>query len=192
MALRGGRLFFIEMEDLSLHILDIVENSITAGANRIEIRILEDIEKDIFSIEIKDNGKGISEENLKKVADPFYTTRKTRRVGLGLSLLSQSAKEAGGEISITSGEDMGTVVCAHFKHSHIDRKPLGNIVDTLIVLIAGNPDIDLLYKHRRNDNTYSLDTAFIKSKLEGVPINSPEVIELIKKDIQEGLKGLGV
>lgn len=178
------------MEDLSLHILDIAENSITAGADRIEIRIIEDIGKDTFSIEIKDNGKGISEEALKKVTDPFYTTRKTRRVGLGLSLLSQSVKETGGNIFVTSREAVGTIVYACFKYSHIDRKPLGNIVDTLIVLIAGNPGIDLFYEHKRNDNTYSLDTAFIKSKLEGVLINSPEVIELIKKDIQEGLRGI--
>jgi anti-sigma regulatory factor (Ser/Thr protein kinase) len=178
------------MEDLSLHILDIVENSITAGATRIEIRVVEDIKSDIFSLEIKDNGKGISEEALKKVTDPFYTTRKTRRVGLGLSFLSQSAREAGGDIAIKSEEGVGTTVHAHFKHSHIDRKPIGNIAGTLIVLIAGNPDINLLYEHRRDDNTYSLDTAFIKSKLEGVPINSSEVIELIKKDLEEGLKGI--
>lgn len=183
-------LFCIEMEDLSLHILDIVENSIAAGANRIEIRILEDIKKDIFSIEIKDNGKGLSQEALKKVTDPFYTTRRTRRVGMGLPFLSQSAKEADGNISITSEEGRGTIVYAYFKHSHIDRKPLGNIVDTLIVLIAGNPDIDFFYEHRRKSNTYSIDTKEIRSELGGVPINSSEVIGIIKKDIRKGLKDL--
>lgn len=180
------------MEDLSLHILDIAENSITAGANRIEIGILEDIEKDIFSVEIKDNGKGMSQEVLKKVTDPFYTTRRTRRVGLGLSFLSQSAKEAEGDISITSEEGVGTTVYAYFRHSHIDRKPLGNIVDTLIVLIAGNPDIDFFYEHRRNNNTYSIDTREIRSELEGIPLNSPEVIKIIREDLQNGLKGLGI
>ncbi|MFZ6016924.1 MAG: ATP-binding protein [Nitrospirota bacterium] len=179
------------MEDISLHILDIVENSIAAGADKIEIKILEDIKKDIFLIEIKDNGKGISQEVLKKVMDPFYTTRTTRRVGLGLSFLYQSAKEAEGDISITSDEGTGTVVSAHFKHSHIDRKPLGNIVDTLIVLIAGNPDINFLYEHRRDDKTYSVNTEDIKSELEGIPINSAGVIKLIKEDIQSGLRNIG-
>jgi len=179
------------VEDLSLHILDIVENSIEAGANRIEIRILEDLKKDIFSLEIRDNGRGISEEVLKGVTDPFYTTRKTRGVGLGLPLLYQSAKEAEGDVSIKSEEGVGTVLYAYFKHSHIDRKPLGNIVDTLIVLIAGNPEIDFFYEHRRNGNTYSIDTKEIKSELEGIPVNSSEVIEIIKKDLQNGLKALG-
>ncbi|MEW6214860.1 MAG: ATP-binding protein [Nitrospirota bacterium] len=182
----------IEMEDLSLHILDIAENSIAAGANRIEIRILEDTKKDIFSIEIKDNGKGLSKEALKMVTDPFYTTRRTRRVGLGLPFLSQSAKEAGGDIYITSEEGVGTVVYAHFEHSHIDRRPLGNIVETLVVLIAGNPEIDFLYEHRRNVNTYSIDAKELRSELGGMPLNSAEVIEIIKKDIQEGLKALGI
>jgi len=178
------------MEDLSLHILDIAENSISAGAKRVEIRIFEDLHKDIFSLEIKDNGRGMIQEILKKATDPFYTTRTTRRVGMGLSLLSQSAKEAEGDLSITSQEGQGTTVYTYFKHSHIDRRPLGNIVDTLIVLIAGNPDIDFFYEHKRNNNTYSIDTKEIKSDLEGIPINSPEVIEIIKKDIQNGLKSL--
>jgi len=178
------------MEDLSLHILDVVENSIIAGANRIEIRILEDLKNDILSIEIKDNGKGMSEEVLKKVTDPFYTTRTTRRVGLGLPFLFQSAKDSEGDLSITSKEGEGTVVHAYFKHSHIDRKPLGNIVDTLITLIAGSPDIVFLYEHRRNGNTYFLDTKEIKAELEEIPINSAEVIKIIREDIQNGLKDL--
>lgn len=174
------------MEDLSLHILDIVENSITAGANRVELRILEDLGKDIFSIEIKDNGKGIRKDTLEKVTDPFYTTRKTRNVGLGLSLLAQSAKEADGNISIKSEEGIGTTIYVCFKHSHIDRKPFGNIADTLIVLISGNPDIDFFYEHRGANEKYSLDTEEIKTQLEGILINTPDVIEVIRKDIQAG------
>ncbi len=174
------------MEDLSLHILDIVENSITAGATRIEIKILEYLKGDIFSIEIKDNGSGIRKDTLEKVTDPFYTTRKTRNVGLGLSLLAQSAKEAEGDISIKSEEGVGTTIYAFFKHSHIDRKPFGDIADTLIVLISGNPDIDLFYEHRGDNEKYSLDTEEIKAQLEGIPINTPDVIEVIRKDIQAG------
>ena len=180
------------MEDLSLHILDIAENSIGAGAKRVEIRIIEDLDKDIFSLEIKDNGRGMSQEILKKATDPFYTTRTTRRVGMGLSLLSQSAREAEGDLSITSQEGQGTTVYTYFKHSHIDRRPLGNIVDTLIVLIAGNPDIDFFYEHKRNNNTYSMDTKEIKLELGEIPINTPAVIEIIKEDIRNGQTRLGI
>ncbi|MDP2278399.1 MAG: ATP-binding protein [Nitrospirota bacterium] len=176
------------MEDLSLHILDIVENSIAAGANRVEIRVIEDTKKDILSVEIRDNGKGMSEEVLGKAIYPFYTTRTTRRVGLGLSLLSQSAKEAEGDMAITSKKGEGTIVIADFKHSHIDRKPLGNMAETLIVLIAGNPDIDFLYEHRLNNRAYSIDTKDIREELGDVPLSSPDVIKAIKKDIQNGLK----
>ena len=176
------------MEDLSLHILDIVENSIAAGANRVEIRIAEDIRNDVLSIEIKDNGKGMGADVLSKVLDPFYTTRTTRRIGLGLSLLSQSAKEADGDMTITSKKGEGTIVTAYFKHSHIDRKPIGNMAETLIVLIAGNPDIDFLYEHRLNNRAYSIDTKGLREELGDVPLNSPDVLEVIRKDIRNGLK----
>ena len=176
------------MEDLSLHILDIVENSIAAGANRVEIRIAEDIRNDVLSIEIKDNGKGMGADVLSKVLDPFYTTRTTRRIGLGLSLLSQSAKEAEGNMTIKSKKDEGTTIYAYFKHSHIDRKPIGNMAETLIVLIAGNPDIDFLYEHRLNNRAYSIDTKDIREELGDVPLSSPGVVEVIRKDIRNGLK----
>ncbi len=173
------------MEDISLHILDIAENSVSAGAVVIKIKILEDTVKDLLSVEIEDNGRGIPEDLIKKVLDPFYTTRTTRKVGFGLSLLAQSAKEAGGDISIKSRENAGTTISAHFKHSHIDRKPLGNITDTIIVLIAGNPDIDFIFTYDKNNNTYSLDTCQIKAELDGIPINSPPVISAIRKDLRE-------
>ena len=176
------------MEDLSLHILDIVENSIAAGADRVEIRIAEDIRNDVLSIEIKDNGKGMGADVLSKVLDPFYTTRITRRVGLGLSLLSQSAKEAEGNMTIKSKKSEGTTIYAYFKHSHIDRKPIGNMAETLIVLIAGNPDIDFLYEHRLNNRAYSIDTKDIREELGDVPLSSPGVVEVIRKDIRNGLK----
>jgi anti-sigma regulatory factor (Ser/Thr protein kinase) len=176
------------MEDLSLHILDIVENSIAAGANRVEIRVIEDTRKDILSVEIRDNGKGMSEEVLENAVDPFYTTRTTRRVGLGLSLLSQSAKEAEGNMTIKSKKSEGTTIYAYFKHSHLDRKPIGNMAETLIVLIAGNPDIDFLYEHRLDNRAYSIDTKDLREELGDVPLSSPGVIEVIRKDIRNGLK----
>jgi signal transduction histidine kinase len=178
------------VEDLSLHILDIAENSINAGATLVQILLAEDREKDLFSVVIKDNGKGIPGEVLGKVLNPFYTTRTTRNIGLGLSLLAQSAKETGGSITIDSKEHEGTVVNADFKPSHIDMKPLGNIADTLIVLITGNPQIDFVFSFARNSDTFSFDTREIKAELEGIPINSPSVISAIRTSTIKALDNL--
>lgn len=137
------------MEDLSLHILDVAENSIAAGAKRIEIRIIENAKKDLLSIEIEDDGRGMDEETLKKVFEPFFTTRKTRRVGLGLSLFCQAARETGGNVTIGSTIGKGTVVKATFKHSHPDRRPFGDIDKTMKVLCAGNPEIQFIFKCKK-------------------------------------------
>ena len=152
------------MEDLSLHILDIVENSIRAKASRIMIKVTEDIEKDFLTIEIRDNGQGIDEETIKKVLDPFFTTRTTRKVGLGLPLLSQAARESGGDVQIESEVGRGTRVKATFGYSHIDRKPLGNMEATLRALIVGNPEVDFIYKHKKGELEYRLDTKGIRAK----------------------------
>jgi hypothetical protein len=155
------------VEDLSLHILDIVENSIRAKASRIEIKVIEDIRKDLLTIEIKDNGQGIDEETIKKVFDPFFTTKATRKVGLGLPLLSQAARESGGDIEIESEVGRGTRVKATFGYSNIDRKPLGNMEATLTTLIAGNPEVDFIYEHKRDEFEYRLDTKEIRARIKG-------------------------
>lgn len=146
------------MEDISLHILDIAENSISAGAGRIEIRIDEDQSKDSLTIEIKDDGKGMDEKTLKKAVDPFFTTRTTRKVGLGLSLLAQAARESGGMLDLRSKLGKGTIVKAVFRFSHPDRKPIGDINETIRTLIAGHPGIDFLYEHKKNNSIYRFDT----------------------------------
>jgi len=138
------------MEDLSLHILDIVENSIAAGAKNIVIKIIEEQKKDLLTIEIIDDGKGMDKKTLKKVLDPFYTTRNTRKVGLGLPLLAQSAKESGGSIKIESEPCKKTMVKATFGCSHIDCKPLGDVGETLKVLIVGNPDINFIFEYQKD------------------------------------------
>jgi len=150
------------MEDLSLHILDIVENSITAHAKKIEIKIIEEKKKDLLTIEIIDDGKGMDEETLKNALDPFFTTGNTRKVGLGLSLLAQSAEESGGSIEIESKPGQETKVKATFGYSHIDRKPLGDVHESLKVLIAANPDINFIYEYQKDDVSYHLDTKGIK------------------------------
>ena len=146
------------MEDLSLHILDIVENSIRAHAKKIEIKIIEEKKKDLLTIEIIDDGKGMDKKTLKNVLDPFFTTKNTRRVGLGLSLLAQSAEESGGSIKIESKPGQGTKVKAVFCYSHIDRKPLGDVNKSLKVLLAANPDINFIYEYQKDNANYYLDT----------------------------------
>jgi len=153
------------MEDLSLHILDIVENSIRAKASTIEIKVVEDIEKDLLTIEIRDNGQGMDEETVKKALDPFFTTRTTRKVGLGLSLLSQAARESGGNIEIESQAGGGTRVKATFGYSHIDRKPVGNMEATLTTLIVGNPEVDFIYEHKKGELEYRLDTKEVRARI---------------------------
>jgi len=150
---------------LSLHILDIVENSIRAKASRIEIKVIEDMKKDLLTIEIRDNGQGIEEETVQKILDPFFTTKPTRKVGLGLPLLSQAARESGGDIEIESKVGRGTRVKATFGYSHIDRKPLGSMETTLTTLIAGNPEVDFVYEHKRDELEYRLDTREIRARI---------------------------
>ena len=145
-----------------MHILDIVENSIRAYAKMIEIKIIEEKKKDLLTIEIIDDGKGMDEKTLKNVLDPFFTTKNTRKVGLGLSLLAQSAEESGGSIKIESKPNQGTKVKATFGYSHIDRKPLGDVHESLKVLIIANPDINFIYKYQKDNASYHLDTKGIK------------------------------
>jgi signal transduction histidine kinase len=146
------------MEDLSLHILDIAENSISASAKRIEIRIDEDEANDLLTVEIRDDGKGMDEQAVQKVFDPFFTTRTTRRVGLGLPLLAQATRESDGKIELNSGPGDGTTVKATFRFGHPDRKPVGDIHQTLQTLVAGHPGIDFLYEHNKNGSVYRFDT----------------------------------
>ncbi|KKL67096.1 hypothetical protein LCGC14_2138390 [marine sediment metagenome] len=152
------------MQDISLHILDIVENSIRALATRIKIKIEENMEKDWLTLEIEDNGQGMDEVTKNKVLDPFFTTKATRRVGLGLPLLYQAARETGGKLEISSQAGKKTRIRATFRYSHPDRKPLGNIEETLLVLAAGYPEVDFLYEHRTGNRVYRWDSKKIKDK----------------------------
>ena len=176
------------MQDLSLHILDIAENSITAGAGRITVKISESRKVNLLTLEVSDNGRGMNEDMLKHAEDPFYTTRTTRKVGLGIPLLSQSAKDCGGEMKIKTEKGRGSRITASFQYDHIDRKPLGDITATIIVLIAGNPHIDFIFQLIREGEELLVDTAELKNDLGNVPLNSPEVIRIIKETINDWLK----
>lgn len=173
-----------------MHILDIAENSIAARAKKIEISIQEDQRKDLLLVEIIDDGKGMDKVTLKKALDPFFTTRKTRRFGFGLSLLEQAASAANGSFFIQSEPGKGTHTTASFQASHIDTKPLGDISQTISTLIMGHPEIRFIYSHRFNGEEYRMDTHEIMDQLEGIPLNSPEVIKIIRKNINNGIDQL--
>jgi anti-sigma regulatory factor (Ser/Thr protein kinase) len=178
------------MIEIALHILDIVQNSIAAHAKNIEVKISEDVEKDILEIIISDDGKGIDSKLLKKVIDPFYTSRTTRKVGLGLSLYKQSVEQTEGSFKIESEVGKGTIVTAIYKLSHIDRPPLGDIAGTISLLVSANPKIDFKYVYYLGKNEYEFDTKQIKQTLEDVPISNPEVQKFIKEMIEENINNL--
>jgi hypothetical protein len=174
------------MLELAAHILDIAENSVRAGARLIEIDIEEDTAKDFLSIKIIDDGQGMKQEEINKVLDPFYTTKTVRRVGLGLPLLADAAQRSGGHLNLESLEGKGTTVKATFGLSHVDRQPLGDIIGTLIVLIAGNSNVDFIYKHKRNDRQFELDTRQIREEIGDIPINHTEILKYIRGVLEEG------
>ena len=173
------------MRELSLNVLDIVQNSITANANLIEIELIEEINNDILKINIFDNGKGMTDEQIKSVTDPFYTTRTTRKIGLGIPLFKMAAEMSGGSFKIESTVGSGTKIYTSYIHSSIDRMPVGNINETVSMLIRMNPDIDFVYTHTFNEKSYSLDTRELCEQLENVPLDTPEVIDWINDYLTE-------
>jgi anti-sigma regulatory factor (Ser/Thr protein kinase) len=180
------------LEDLSLHILDLVENAIAAKAQKIEIWIREEPGKDRLIVEIRDDGIGMDEEMRRKAIDPFFTTRSSRRVGLGLSLMAQAAQEAGGELRIESESGKGTKVTATFQYSHIDRKPMGQMIETMTTLLLGNPELTITYTHEKEGKSYVLKSQALKERFGRRPLTDPEVIHWLKKNLKEGLAQIGV
>jgi anti-sigma regulatory factor (Ser/Thr protein kinase) len=178
------------MRELSLHILDVVENGITAGGDCIWIEVEEDRQADQFKIVIRDNGHGMSPEKMKNINDPFITSRTTRRVGLGLSLLAAAAQRCDGTVRVNSQPGKGTEVAATFRYRHIDRAPLGDIAATLTTLIIGNPGIDFVYSHRIDGKDFDLDTREIRSEMEDLSLSDPVVIHHLAETIRSALKVL--
>ena len=146
------------MQDLSLHILDIVENAIRAGGSRIVIEILEDESEDKLTVSIEDNGKGMDKKMIKEALDPFFTTKNGKKVGLGLSLLAQAARQADGELKIDSKENVGTKVTAVFKLSHPDMKPTGDVLQTMAVLVSGSTLTQFILDYKKEDYSYHFDS----------------------------------
>lgn len=178
------------MRELALHILDVAENGITAGADCLEIIVDEARKENLLKIVIEDNGQGIQAEKLSKITDPFYTTRTTRRVGLGLSLLETAAQRCEGKFRIESKPGKGTRIAATFVYDHIDRAPLGNMATTIALLIAGNPDVDFIYKHLVDDKDFNLDTRELREELEDLSLTDPAVIHFLMQTIKDALDQL--
>ncbi len=176
------------MEDLALHILDIAQNSLEAGASEIEIEIREDIEQDRLTIRVQDNGRGMDPETAAKVTDPFFTTRTTRKVGLGLPLMTAACRAAGGALTIDSKPGQGTTITATFRHRHIDRAPLGDIEGSLMALIAGRPDKAILFRHQVEDRVFELDSRDFQAA--GIDPASPTGLMVLREAIRTGESGL--
>lgn len=174
------------MRELSLNVMDIVQNSISAKAKYIQITILENRKKSVLSIEIEDDGKGMSKKQVENVQDPFFTTRTTRKVGLGVPLFKMAAEQTGGAFRITSKQGVGTVVCAEFVTNHMDMTPLGDINATVSLLIQCNPEIDFLFVHSIDENKFSLDTKELRTILgDDVSLSSPDVTLWIQEYLRE-------
>ncbi|MFO7874833.1 MAG: ATP-binding protein [Bacteroidales bacterium] len=178
------------MKDLSLHILDIVQNAITADARNITVTITEDTAANTYRIRIEDDGKGMSRDMVEKVTDPYYTSRTTRKVGLGIPLFKQNAEQTGGNLTIESTPGEGTTIEAVFVHDNIDRPAAGDIPGVVGMLIGGNPDIRFRYVHRKDDTDFVLDTREVSEALEGMPVSDPEIVRYLKEMIQENLQDM--
>jgi anti-sigma regulatory factor (Ser/Thr protein kinase) len=184
--LGGGR----PMEDLALHILDIVQNSLEAGADSIEIEVTEKLRENLLIIGVRDNGRGMDPETVAKVIDPFFTTRTTRRVGMGLPLLAAAAKATGGALTIDSKPGQGTFIKATFQHRHLDRAPLGDIETTLMVLLAGQPERNICFRHRMDDLEFVLDSRDFRAA--NIDLATPAGIAILREAIRRGENGLQV
>lgn len=182
------------MQDISLHLLDIIENSVRAGAHGIRIRIINDAQENVLRLIIEDDGCGMDSETLTMAQDPFYTSKEDRikKVGLGIPLFKQNAELCNGNFSITSEPCLGTVLKADFERDNIDRLPLGNLKDTLLGSIVGHPDVDffinLISRDKGKEHTFHFDTEVIKEELGDIPLTYPDVIEYIEQSLKEGIQ----
>jgi hypothetical protein len=175
------------MKDLALHILDILQNSVSASATLIKLQIDEVPVEDKYLVTFIDNGKGMDAETVRQVTDPFFTTRTTRKVGLGLPLLKQNAERTGGSMNIRSEPGKGTEVEVVFIFSNIDRLPTGDIAGTLALTVSSYPEIDFIYTHTTPEGTFIFDTIEIKETLGSLPISNPQIIAFMKDLIRDNL-----
>ena len=180
------------MKDLSMHIMDIFQNSITAKATIISLDIVEDTLDNFLKLEFTDNGKGMTAAMAKQVTDPFFTTRKTRNVGLGLPLLKQNAERTGGYFNLQSIEGKGTIVTAQFVLNHLDRLVLGDVPGAIVLTATANPEIMFTYTHAKDEKKYRFSTLEVKEALGDIPLNDPLVYPYLREMISLNLNEIGV
>lgn len=173
------------MQELSLNVLDVAENSVRADASLVEITVEEDTAAGWLTIVIRDNGRGMTPEQVQTVIDPFYTTRTTRKVGLGLPLLRLTAEQTGGSLDIQSTQGVGTTLTARFQRRHLDCPPLGDLAGTVALLIQGSPEVELAYRHTTPRGEAALSTAELREILGGIPLSEPEVFAWIQEYLTE-------
>ena len=178
------------MQELSMNILDVAENSVRAGASLVEISVDEQPQADLLSVTVSDNGCGMTPEQVKNVTDPFYTTRTTRKVGLGVPFFKMAAELTGGRLEIKSEVGAGTTIKADFVRSSIDLMPLGDINETIGTLIHCNPQIDFIYTRRLNENDMILDTREFRRILDGIELSDPTVSKFIREFLAENTEDL--
>ena len=183
------------MREIALHLLDIAENSVAAESRNIHIDVIEDLHDDLLKVSVTDDGRGMDAETAKRVLDPFYTTRTTRKVGLGIPLLKLAAESSGGGLTLETESGKGTCIEAHFQHSHIDRMPLGDVGTTFLTLLVSYPHIHWVFKYQTIANasstkTFELDDEEIKSVLGDTPLTEPEVLKILRGMIEEGIEAL--
>ncbi|MDD2583968.1 MAG: ATP-binding protein [Bacteroidales bacterium] len=178
------------MNDLSLHIIDIIQNSLSAGASLIKLTIKEKSSENLLFIEIEDNGKGMSQQQISKLDDPFFTSRTTRRVGMGIPLFRDSARQSGGSLVVTSELGKGTKVTATFELNNIDCPPLGEIANSFVLMVSANPNVNFLFKYFVEESEYVFDTVEVNEVLDGLPINSPSVIRMLTEMIDANIEDL--
>jgi hypothetical protein len=180
------------LRELSLHILDIVQNSIAAKAKNIEIYITESEEEDRLTLIFRDDGKGMTEKEADRVTDPFFTSRTTRRVGLGIPMLKATAQACGGDVAIRSVVGKGTEIRADFILSHIDLPPLGDMVSTLIALITGAQAVQFKYERRSDQERFAFTTAEMREILGDLSFSDPEVLNWLQDFLEEGEQSVGI
>ncbi len=175
------------MEEICAHVLDIAANALTAGARNIAITIEADRKSNVLSLSFKDDGKGMDEETVRRVVDPFFSTKKGKKVGLGIPLLKGTAETCGGEFELKSTPGKGVRIHATFQLDHPDLPPLGNLKDTIMVLVVGNPEVDFSFIYRGNGKEFALYTKEIKTIIGEVPVNHPEVVRFLTEFLDEKL-----
>ena len=176
------------MREIALHILDLAENGVAAGASTIQITVYENLKDNWLDISIEDNGKGMDEETVAKIIDPFVTSRITRKVGLGIPLFKAAAEACNGTFKITSHPGKGTIVNVRFQYDHIDRMPLGDIKNTILTLLIGYQQIHWIFRYQVNDATFEFDDEPVKKELEGISLTDPSVLKFIREYLQEGIQ----